>query len=243
MMSHIKNLLLGLMLAVTAADCSNVSSIGDGGTDTDADTDSDSDTGPAECNLGEYSGDFMIPTQLDFSALAGYTSISGDLNIGSPFCTDLSELICLESVGGTLTIAGNLALTNLNGLGALTSVGGDLRIGFMNDFLTNLDGLGALTSVGGSLSIISNDVLTSLDGLNTLTSVGEDLSIYNATAVTNLNGLSALTSVERLFINGNDVLPDCEVCDLLDQLTATPSQIGVQDNLDDTCTPVPTNCP
>ena len=47
-----------------------------------------------------------------------------DINIGSPFCTDLSELICLESVGG------------------------DLRMGTLGNTLTNLDGLSALTSVG-----------------------------------------------------------------------------------------------
>jgi hypothetical protein len=41
----------------------------------------------------------------------------------------------------------------------------------------------------------------------------------------------------------NDVLPDCEVCDLLDQLTSAPTSIDVHDNLADTCTPVPTGCP
>ena len=46
-----------------------------------------------------------------------------------------------------------------------------------------------------------------------------------------------------LWIYSNEVLPDCEVCDLLDQLTTTPAPIDVHDNLDDSCTPVPVGCP
>ena len=37
-------------------------------------------------------------------------------------------------------------------------------------------------------------------------------------------------------------LPDCEVCDLLDQITSGPTSTYVLGNLDDTCTPVPANC-
>ena len=62
--------------------------------------------------------------------------------------------------------------------------------------------------------------------------------------LTNLDGLSALTSVNLgLTIRGNDNLRDCEVCDLLDQFTSAPDVVVVSDNLDDTCTPVPANCP
>lgn len=46
-----------------------------------------------------------------------------------------------------------------------------------------------------------------------------------------------------LYITWNAVLPDCEMCDLLDQLATVPSTIDVYDNLDDICTPVPANCP
>ena len=303
----IKNLLPGLVLAAVAAGCSD-------------------DTGPVECSLGEYSGDFHIETQSDAAALAGYTSISGELWIECPPCTDLSELICLESVGGDLqiesfyhhtdatltnldglsaltsvggrlSISWNRALTNLDGLSALTSVGGDLSID-LNYALTNLDGLGALTSVGGTLHVSDNDALTNLDGLSGITSVGGwgllidnnnsltnldglsaltsvvYLAIYYNDALTNLDGLSGITSVSSLFIfanpaltnldglgalisvggnnlvegddfrvNDNTVLPGCEVCDLLDQLTSGPASIDVHDNFDDECTPVPTNCP
>ena len=95
-----------------------------------------------------------------------------------------------------------------------------LRI-YDNDALTNLDGLGALASVGGGLSsILQNAALTSLNGLSGITSVSGTLEIY-----------------------GNYVLPDCEACDLLDQITSGPTTLNVGNNLDDTCTPVPENCP
>jgi hypothetical protein len=56
--------------------------------------------------------------------------------------------------------------------------------------------------------------------------------------------LSGVTSVGgELGIGWNQVLPDCEACDLLDQLTTAPYLITVFDNLDDSCTPVPSNCP
>ena len=184
----------------------------DSGYDTDTDTDSDFTNG------GNYPGDYTINTQWDVAFFAGYTSISGYLIIECPSCTDLSELICLTSVGGTLRIKDNISLHNLEGLSSLTSVG-DLSI-YDNDFLTNLDGLSALTSVGEILDIWNNDVLTNLDGLSALISMGPDF-----------------------WIEDNNLLPDCEVCDLLDQFTAGPTTITVLTNFDDSCTPVPANCP
>ena len=84
---------------------------------------------------------------------------------------------------------------DLDGLGFLTSIGGDLDFSFHND-LTNLDGLSALTAIGGSLSF-----------------------------------------------QYNEALYDCEACELLAQLTSGPAATNVHSNLDDSCTPVPENCP
>ena len=68
--------------------------------------------------------------------------------------------------------------------------------------------------------------------------------IHDNNALINVDGLGALTSVGLdLYITENIVLPDCEACNLLDQLTSGPVSIDVHTNLDDTCTPVPTNCP
>jgi hypothetical protein len=49
--------------------------------------------------------------------------------------------------------------------------------------------------------------------------------------------------VGDLLVYYNVALADCEMCDLLDQLTAGPGAIDVHDNLSDSCTPVPDNCP
>ena len=81
-----------------------------------------------------------------------------------------------------------------------------------NEALTNIDGLASLTSIGGDLVIAENDALADVDGLGSLVSVGEDLEIGdgldgNNTALTHLDGLAALTSVGgALFIGGNSAL-------------------------------------
>ena len=211
-------------------------------TDVDTDTDTDTDTGP-DCTLGEYSGHLVIETQSDVATLAGYTSISEWLYIFCPSCTDLSELICLTSVGRHLNIWKNDALTSLDGLSNVTSVSGSLSIA-ENDALTNLDELSGITSLGESLQIFWNTGLTNIDGLSGITSVGGGFLKIDANyALTNLDGLNNVTSVGwYLEIISNNALPDCEVCDLLDQLTYGPTSTSVN-NLVDTCSPVPDNCP
>ena len=97
---------VGLAAAVSAG-CWSMQEIVVGNatdTDTDSDTNTDTDTDPVECNLGEHIGDFTIGTQSDVATLAGYTSISGNLHIYCPSCTDLNALICLNSLGGNLEI-------------------------------------------------------------------------------------------------------------------------------------------
>ncbi len=131
--------------------------------------------------------------------------------------SDVATLAGYTSISGTLTIQCP-SCTNLNELICLTSVRDYLLI--EHNHLPNLDGLSALTSVGWGLRIFDNIGLSNLDGLGALTSVGEGL-----------------------LIGFNYPLHDCEVCDLLDQLTVTPINIDVHGNLDDTCTPVPANCP
>jgi hypothetical protein len=124
--------------------------------------------------------------------------------------TNLDGLAKLTSVGGDLDIFFNNSLTNIDGLVNLTSVGGDLWI-LANNSLTNIDGLVNLTSVGGYLDIGYNDALTKLIGLAKLTSVGGDLDIGDNAALTNLDGLAKLTSVGgNLVIGDNDALTNCQ---------------------------------
>jgi hypothetical protein len=74
-----------------------------------------------------------------------------------------------------------------------------------------------------------------------------DVSVSNNSALSGLAGSDGLVSLVELsgvlevFYNAS--LPDCEVCDLLDQLSGAPIGLYVQNNLDDSCTPVPEGCP
>ncbi len=157
-------------------------------------------------------------------------------------------LSALTSIYGDLEITGNSALTDLDGLGGLTSIYGDLLI-YSNPALTNIDGLSGITSVRGDtwgLGIRNNNALTNLDGLSGVSLVSTAIVIYNNDVLTDIDGLGGITSVgSGVLAYWNEALPDCEVCDLLDQFSTAGPYFGidVHDNLDDECTPVPTNCP
>ena len=116
----------------------------------------------------------------------------------------------------------------------LTSVGGDLRV-WDNDWLEGLDGLSAITTIGLDLSIVSNTALTTFAPLGNVTSVGHNVDIEYNPLLSDL-GLEALTSVGwDLLIYENDDLPQCEACDLLDQLVGFTGTIAFYSNQADTC--------
>lgn len=128
------------------------------------------------------------------------TQILGFVKIMGSNITNLNGLSILASIGGTLSIESNDALTNLTGLTGLTSLGGSGLWIDSNPVLTSLTGLENLISVnggtqGGYLSIHDNPLLTDLAGLEGLTSIGKDLEIYNNPALTNLTGLESLSSI------------------------------------------------
>jgi hypothetical protein len=95
------------------------------------------------------------------------------------------------------------------------------------------------------LEIDNNLALTDISGLGALESVEDWLIINNNAALTGMSDLTSLTKVgEEFWVYENGMLPDCDVCSVLDQLTSVHySWIDVHDNLDDTCTPVPGSCP
>jgi hypothetical protein len=109
---------------------------------------------------------------------------------------------------GMLTIRGE-DVVNLNGLSALTGVGG-LNIE-LNPLLTLVDGLQALTSVDAWLLIRWNERLRALDGLSNITSVGNNLFISSNLSLLNVDGLSGLTRVGgHLTIGANPVLDNLD---------------------------------
>lgn len=71
---------------------------------------------------------------------------------------DIIGLDALESVGGTVAIRNNPALTQVSGLSKLLLVGGSLVVQG-NPLLLDLDGLAAVATVGGPVAISNNDRL------------------------------------------------------------------------------------
>ncbi|EDQ91953.1 uncharacterized protein MONBRDRAFT_22646 [Monosiga brevicollis MX1] len=137
--------------------------------------------------------------------------VSGDLKIElNTNLTNVDGLGSITSVGDSFFINSNDALINVAGVGNITSVGGDVDIRY-NEALVNVDGLGSITSVGGYLSIFSNPVLDNVDGLRSITDVGGYLSIRANAALTNVDGLGSITIVRGyLGIYGNDALTNVD---------------------------------
>ena len=97
----------------------------------------------------------MVSGEEDLTALAGYTRIAGNLVIDGTRLHDLRGLGCLESIEARLLIDRNVAMTSLQGLNSLRSVG-TLYIR-RNPELTSLVGLSALTTIEvGGFEIADN---------------------------------------------------------------------------------------
>ena len=173
------------------------------------------------------------------AADGGTTDTDTDTDSDTDTDTDTDTDCTQGEYSGDFTITTQSDVATIAGY---TSISGSLVIECPS--CTDLGELSCLTSVVVGLTITNNTALTNLGGLSALTYAGDTLQIDNNTALTNLDGLSALTSVAGYFwIASNTALPDCETCNLWDQLTNPPMSIEVHDNLDDACTPVPDNCP
>lgn len=159
-----------------------------------------------------FTGDVTLTTQAEVDAFGanGYQAFEGILNIeeSSPGnITSLEPLLSLNFVAN-LGINKNSALTSLNGLNNITTIGEDLHLE-ENNQLTNLEGLGNLNSIG-SLDLSFNDALINLDGLSSNLSVREGILLQHNTAITNLDGLIGITSLDYISINGQSSLTNIE---------------------------------
>jgi len=126
-------------------------------------------------------------------------AVEGNLRIeDNPLLTTLS-MPSLTTAGPTsaypheywnVYITGNSSLTSLEGLSALSSLGGDLIIK-SNPSLTSLSGLADPLSLYGYMEITDNDGLLTLEGLPTLRGL-EGLDIEGNAGLVDLAGLSEL---------------------------------------------------
>ena len=168
-------------------------------------------------NCDSVEGEVIISgadiTNLD--GLNEVTRINGTLCIGglafpnymhNPNLVTLTGLDHLVSCG-ELRIIGNDSLTGIEGLNSLSSVDGNVHIGYWfgaNPYLKHLQGLNNLESIGGNLIIDRNFILGNLFGLESLVSVEGSLIIgtaYGTVApmgnplLMDLSALSSLSSI------------------------------------------------
>jgi len=186
-------------------------------------------------NIASVGGDLRIslnPGLTNLSGLGGITSIGGSLNIDGAGLTSLNGLSpMLTSIPGSLSIGfssfGSTALTTLNGLGNITSIGGALSI--TGNPLSNLNGLSPLlTSIPLGIGIALNPNLTSLTGLNHIASAGSLEFFYN-NGLVSLSGLSPLLSYipGSVTISGNASLVNLSG---LEYLTEIGGGVGIYSN-------------
>jgi len=110
-----------------------------------------------------------------------------------------------RQIEGNVTISG-YNIINLNGLSVVNSIGGSLSI-VTNEALTNLTGLDNLTTIGGHLYLEGNMTLANLDGLHNVSYIGGDVQLTNNVSIMNLTGLEGLTAINgKLWINDNTAL-------------------------------------
>lgn len=156
------------------------------------------------------------------------TEILGDVTINYGIdITNLNGLNALISIGGNLKIIANLALVNLEGLDNLTSIGGHLDIGY-NDALTSITGLENLSSIGGNLGIFHNTSLINLTGLGNVIFIGGHLGIGYNTALVSLTELNRIESIgAALWIVDNDALSNLTG---LENVTSIGDDINIYEN-------------
>ena len=131
-----------------------------------------------------YVGNVIFTNQAAVDAFSQcYYKIQGNLTISGPAVNSLANLSNLQEVTGNVLIQVT-SLPNLNGLDALTTIGGSLTIK-LNNYgakLTSLSGLGNLTTIGQNLNISFNFSLSdccSIDDLLSNAGVGGVTSIHH----------------------------------------------------------------
>lgn len=173
----------------------------------------------------------------DMSGLSSITSVTGKLlvrdNAALPALTGLQNLgaapggqiyinnnTVLNNISALnygplnerLDIVANPALTNVNGLTAITSISNGNLYLQNNTALADLSGLSNLTSIsGGGLYVLSNTSLASLDGLSSLASVEMDIQITGNSNLDSFCGLNTLITsgaYGSLSISGNMYNPE-----------------------------------
>lgn len=145
---------------------------------------------------------------ISLSGLDNLTQVSGSISLALNYVlSDLEALTNLKSIGGSFSIVDNDSLSSLYGLDNLSHVNGGLYIGF-NETLSNLEALGKLESIGGDLGINFNGMLSDLYGLDHI----------------------EVASIDNLSITYNNILSTCEVVSICNYLAAPNGDVYIYEN-------------
>ena len=209
--------------------------------------DTDEDTGgppvdglgcdaPPSCDRGQLVGSARITTPEQMDDIAGYTSVTGWLEVFETEAQCVDFLACVEEVGHDVTIYGNPNLATLTGLDALESIGtfddGNIIIG-SNHALEDFDGFNGLETIPGSLSIREHDALERVSGLQNLETIGIDITIQQNPVLAELPGLHELLRVlGRFIVTQNPELCISEIETVGADLTEGPNGGSTASNKD-----------
>jgi hypothetical protein len=135
----------------------------------------------------------------------GCTEIEGDVMISENnpgAITNLNGLSVLTSIGGELWIENNEALVSFAGLNSIEFVN-DLKIGY-NNSLVNLSGLDNLAYVANIAGIVGNESLTSLSGLESLDYVGNSFGCGENPLLTDVSSVNSISYIgNNIYIYSN----------------------------------------
>lgn len=145
----------------------------------------------------------------DINALSKIKTITGSINIISNL-----NLTSLGSAFNKITtIESGKTSATINSLYVLNM--------FNNPVLTNLGGLGNLTTIERNFLFRENNALTDLDGFTALNSIGNFIAIEDNVSLQNVNKLSVITNITSgLLVQDNPSLTNC--CGLYNLICSNP---------------------
>lgn len=141
------------------------------------------------------SGNVTVTTQAQLNALAGCTTINGNLQINGSGITDFTSVNNITTVTGELSIS-NIS-TNLNNVFPnLTSAG---AIAIINNSFTTFNGFNSLTGNLNYINISFNNNLTSFSGFNTFSGT-TGLDIRENPNLSTMNALGSVTQISNFYL-------------------------------------------
>jgi hypothetical protein len=146
---------------------------------------------PASCPTGNVT----VTTQAQLNALAGCTTINGNLQINGSGITDFTPVNNITTVTGELSII-NIS-TNLNNVFPnLTSAG---AIAIINNSFTTFNGFNSLTGNLNYIGIGFNNNLTTFSGFNTFSGT-TSLDIRDNPNLNTINALGSVTQINNFYL-------------------------------------------